>query len=115
MTVDRVREARLLVGNYVEPCLGLPLDEAKAVKSVRSEGGRVLVEVELGFPLARGAAALAADLEARLAASAAGPAKVSVGWQIRAQAVQGGLKPLPGISNVVAVASGRPVHDGFVG
>ncbi len=107
MTDDRVREARLVVGNYVEPSLGMPLDEAKAVKSVRYDGRQLEVAVQLGFPLARGAAALAAELEARLAASPAGPAKVSVGWTIPAQAVQGGLKPLPGISNVVAVASGK--------
>ena len=107
MTDDRVREARLVVGNYVEPCLGMPLQDAKAVKSVRYDGRQICVEVELGFPLARGAAALAADLDARLAASPAGPSRVSVGWTIPAQAVQGGLKPLPGISNVVAVASGK--------
>ncbi len=108
MTSDRVREARLVVGNYVEPYLGMPLDDAKAVKSVRSEGDRVLVEVELGFPLARGAAALAAELEARLAACpGVWPATVAVRWQVAAHAVQGGLKPLPGISNVVAVASGK--------
>jgi len=108
MTDDRVREARLVVGNYVEPHLGMPLDDAKAVKSVRYEGGRLLVDLELGFPLARGAAALAADLEARLAGHpGAGPARVTVGWKIAAHAVQGGLKPLPGISNVVAVASGK--------
>ena len=108
MTVDRVREARLLVGNYVEPHLGMPLDDAKAVKSVRSEDGRVLVEVELGFPLARGSAELAANLEALLAARPdIGPARVVVSWKVAAHAVQGGLKPLPGISNVVAVASGK--------
>jgi ATP-binding protein involved in chromosome partitioning len=108
MTVDRAREARLVVGNYVEPYLGMPLDDAKAVKSVQSEGTTLLVELELGFPLARGAAALAADLEARLAAHPGiGPARVRVGWKIASHAVQGGLKPLPGISNVVAVASGK--------
>ena len=38
MTDDRVREARLVVGNYVEPYLGTPLSDAKAVKSVRLDG-----------------------------------------------------------------------------
>ena len=108
MTAHRVSEARLVVGNYVEPHLGMPLADAKAVKSVRYEDGRVLVEVELGFPFARGCAALAAALEALLAARPEiGPAQVSVGWKVAAHAVQGGLKPLPGISNVVAVASGK--------
>ena len=47
MTDDRLAQARLLVGNYVEPYLGMPLANAKAVKSVRLEGRRPLVEVEL--------------------------------------------------------------------
>ena len=51
MQDDRLAQARLLVANYVEPYLGMPLGAAKAVKSVRFEAGRPLVEVELGFPL----------------------------------------------------------------
>jgi ATP-binding protein involved in chromosome partitioning len=108
MTDDRVREARRVVGNYVEPYLGMPLSEAKAVTSVRSEGGATRVEVELGFPARGYGPELAASLEAALAAEpGVGPAQVSVGWRVAAQAVQGGLKPLPGISNVIAVASGK--------
>jgi ATP-binding protein involved in chromosome partitioning len=108
MTDDRVREARRVVENYVEPCLGMPLSEAKAVTSVRSEGGSTLVEVELGFPARRYGPELAAGLERLLAAQpGVGPARVSVDWRVAPQAVQGGLKPLPGIANVVAVASGK--------
>ncbi|MDQ1309197.1 MAG: ATP-binding protein involved in chromosome partitioning [Pseudomonadota bacterium] len=108
MTDDRVRQARLVVGNYVEPHLGMPLAEAKAVKSVRSEAGSVVVEVELGFPAGRYGPELAATLERLLAAEPqVGPARVVVTWRVAAQAVQGGLKPLPGISNVIAVASGK--------
>ena len=51
MIDDRVREARLVVGNYVEPYLGTPLSDVKAVKSVRLDGGTVVAEVVLGFPL----------------------------------------------------------------
>jgi len=108
MTDDRVREARRVVENYVEPCLGMPLSQAKAVTSVRSEGGSTLVEVELGFPARRYGPELAASLERLLAAEpGVGPARVSVGWRVASQTVQGGLKPLPGISNVIAVASGK--------
>jgi len=108
MTDDRIREARRVVENYVEPCLGMPLSEAKAVTSVRSEGGSTLVEVELGFPARRYGPELAAGLERLLAAEpGVGPARVSVDWRVAPQAVQGGLKPLPGISNVIAVASGK--------
>jgi ATP-binding protein involved in chromosome partitioning len=108
MTDDRVREARRVVGNYVEPYLGMPLSEAKAVTSVRSEGGSTVVAVDLGFPAGRYGPELAAGLEAALAADpGVGPVRVNVGWRVAAQAVQGGLKPLPGISNVIAVASGK--------
>ena len=76
--------------------------------SVRSEGGSTVVEVELGFPARRYGPELAAGIGAALAAEPGiGPARVSVGWRVAPQAVQGGLKPLPGISNVIAVASGK--------
>jgi ATP-binding protein involved in chromosome partitioning len=108
MTDPRVREARLVAGNYVEPHLGLPLAEAKAVKSVRLDAGEVVVEVELGFPLSRGREHLARALSDLLAANpAVGPARVEVGWRVQPHAVQGGLEPLPGIANVLAVASGK--------
>jgi ATP-binding protein involved in chromosome partitioning len=108
MTDDRVSEARRVVENYVEPHLAMPLGNAKAVKSVRLDGGTVVAEVQLGFPAGRYRAELAAELERRLAAApGVGPARVEVSWQVAAQAVQGGLAPLPGIRNVVAVASGK--------
>ena len=108
MTDDRVREARLVVGNYVEPHLGVPLEDAKAVKSVRFEGGRIHVTVELGFPLGRGRAELQ-DQVGRLLADRPdlGPADVSVGWRIEPHAGAAGRAPLPGIANVIAVASGK--------
>ncbi len=108
MTDARVRSARLVVGNYVEPHLGMPLDDAKAVKSVRLEGTAVAVEVELGFPLGRGRAALEETLQGLLDTHPeVGPSRVSVTWKVGRHDVQGNLQPLPGIANVVAVASGK--------
>jgi len=108
MTDDRVREAGLVVGNYVEPHLGMPLADAKAVKSVRFEGGRVRVEIELGFPLDRGRAALQDQLGRLLAdAPGVGPAEVTVACRVTARDNDGARPPLPGISNVIAVASGK--------
>ena len=76
--------------------------------SVRSEGGSTVVELELGFPARRYGPELAAALERLLSGQpGAGPVRVSVGWRVAPQAVQGGLSPLPGISNVIAVASGK--------
>jgi ATP-binding protein involved in chromosome partitioning len=108
MTDDRVREVRRVVENYVEPCLGMPLADAKAVTSVRSGAAGTVVDVELGFPAGRYGAELAARLRGLIeAAPGAGPAEVRVSWRVAPQSVQGGLQPLPGIANVIAVASGK--------
>jgi ATP-binding protein involved in chromosome partitioning len=108
MTDDRVREVRRVVENYVEPCLGMPLADAKAVTSVRSGAAGTVVDVELGFPAGRYGAELAARLRALVeAAPGAGPAEVRVAWRVAPQPVQGGLQPLPGVANVIAVASGK--------
>jgi ATP-binding protein involved in chromosome partitioning len=108
MQDDRIARARLLVENYVEPYLAMPLGDAKAVKSVRLEGSRLVVEVELGFPLGAYAQSLAAELQARLsAAPGLGDAAVTVSWKVATHVAQGQLQPLPGIRNVIAVASGK--------
>jgi ATP-binding protein involved in chromosome partitioning len=108
MSDNRASEARSVVENYVETYLGMPLGEAKAVKSVKSAGEVVQVEVELGFPLGSYAGELGTALEAALeAAEGVGPCKVQVGWSVAAHVVQGQIQPLPGISNVIAVASGK--------
>ena len=108
MTHDRVSDARLVLGNYVEPCLGMPLGVAKAVKSVRSDAGIIVAEVALGFPLGPYREELARTL-AQLVMDELGsvPVQVRVDWEVKAQAVQGSLQPLPGIRNVIAVASGK--------
>jgi ATP-binding protein involved in chromosome partitioning len=108
MTDARVAAARLVAGNYVEPFLEMPLGDAKAVKSVQLEGGRVVVAIELGFPADGYVATLAEDLGRRLRETpGVGDSSVRVTWKVAAQAVQGALQPLPGIANVLAVASGK--------
>ena len=108
MTDDRIAQAHLLAANYVEPFLGMPLRDAKAVKSVRLQGSRPVVEIELGFPARIYAQVLASNLQSVLrAAEGLGEATVTVGWRVESQAVQGKLQPLPGIHNVIAVASGK--------
>ncbi len=91
-----------------DPQTGLPLDEEKAVKSLQVSGGDVRLEVELGYP----AKSLHAELQTRLiAALRAVPGVDNVSVSVRSvivpHAVQRGLKPLPGVKNLVAVASGK--------
>ncbi|MDG4597110.1 MAG: iron-sulfur cluster carrier protein ApbC [Candidatus Contendobacter sp.] len=93
---------------YVDPYLEKDLVSAKCVKTIRTEGGRVEVEVELGFPAVGYRDALSAALRERLAAlPGVGEVAIRVESRIIAHEVQKGLKPLPGVKNIIAVASGK--------
>ena len=96
------------LGRYVDPLLGRDLQSAGVVRRIELEGSRARVQVELGFPAAGYVETLSAQLRQHLAAARPGLAvEVSVGWQIAPHAVQKGLQPLPGVKNIIAVASGK--------
>jgi ATP-binding protein involved in chromosome partitioning len=94
--------------DYVDPYLEQDLVAAKCVKNIRCENGRVEVDVELGFPAAGYQDDLIAALCARLSTL---PEVVEVAVQVETKIisheVQKGLKPLPGVKNIIAVASGK--------
>ncbi|MBL6751641.1 MAG: iron-sulfur cluster carrier protein ApbC [Nevskia sp.] len=87
---------------YHDPLIGKTLGEARVGLSV--SGSRL--RVTLGFPAAGYRAALAAALRAHLA-PVAGEVTVDVDWSIGAGAVQKDLQSLPGVKNILAVASGK--------
>ena len=93
---------------YVEPYLGQDLVTAKSVRAIEVDGERITVAVELGFPLAGYRETLATALRDHLAAlPGVGQVAVQVSSAIIAHEVQKGLKPLPGVKNIIAVASGK--------
>ena len=94
------------LSNFVVPQTGRALGSAGTALTVEREGTISRVEVRCGFPMARSGAALA---EALATYCADLPLRVvfSVKSDIVAHAVQHGLKPLGGVLNLVAVASGK--------
>ena len=93
---------------YVEPYLGRTLGSVEALRELRPADGGFAARVVLGFPTGGYEAQLAEALRAHLAAAGIEvPLAVELGSEIRAHAVQRTLKPLEGIHNLVAVASGK--------
>jgi ATP-binding protein involved in chromosome partitioning len=91
-----------------DPQTGNSLMAEKAIKSLRVDGADVSLEVELGYP----ARSLHADLQKQvIAALRAVPGVQNVSVAVRSRvvshAVQRGLKPLPEVKNIIAVASGK--------
>jgi ATP-binding protein involved in chromosome partitioning len=97
---------------YVDPYLEQSLGEAQALAGLTTDGGRHVATVRLGFPVGGYESEFTAALTAHLTAQGVSAEElarldVRVESEIRAHAVQRPLKPLPGVKNVVAVASGK--------
>ncbi|MDE1943201.1 MAG: iron-sulfur cluster carrier protein ApbC [Betaproteobacteria bacterium] len=102
------RDVDTLVKALTDPNTGKTLGSAKAVRQVQVADGAVTVELELGYPARTLGAAVRESIEAALRGQPGVSAvTVKIDWRIKAHAVQTGLKPLAGIRNVVAVASGK--------
>ncbi|MFE1571133.1 iron-sulfur cluster carrier protein ApbC [Comamonas odontotermitis] len=91
-----------------DPQTGKDLVATRAVRNVQIEGGDVAFDVELGYP----AQTLFAGLRTRLIAAARSVegvenVSVSISSKVVAHAAQRGVPLLPGVKNIIAVASGK--------
>jgi ATP-binding protein involved in chromosome partitioning len=94
--------------NVIDPNTGRDFVSTKAVKNLTVKQGDIAFELELGYPAKSQIAGFRQDLMAA-AKAVAGVTNVSVNvtTKITAHAVQRGVQLLPGVKNIVAVASGK--------
>ncbi|MCG5534878.1 iron-sulfur cluster carrier protein ApbC [Ectothiorhodospira mobilis] len=92
-----------------DPYLQRDLVSGGEVKDIQvDDAGRVRVQLCLGYPAAGWHEALKAQVQERLSAiDGVDEVAVEVQTRIVPHAVQSSLKPLPGIRNIIAVASGK--------
>ena len=105
-----VNEAALLeaLKAVVDPNTGQDFVSTKQLKNLRVSDGDVSFEVELGYPAASQLPALRARLVAAARqVSGVANASVTLSSKVIAHAVQRGVALLPGVKNIVAVASGK--------
>ncbi len=108
MNDPRLNLIRTALENHADPFLGETFGAAQAVDEVVLREGRVSVRLRFGFPVADYVRPLTQALQAELGAVAGGlSVDIEVTSQIHAHAVQRPLKPLPGVKNIIAVASGK--------
>ena len=94
--------------SVIDPNTGKDFVSGKAIKNLSVSDGDVAFDVELGYPAKSQMAGFRKDLIAA-AKTVPGVVNVSVNMttKIVAHAVQRGVALLPGVKNVVAVASGK--------
>ena len=105
VTVEQVRAALAAV---VDATTGTDLVSSKTAKNIRVDGGHVNVDVELGYPAKSQLDTIRrAVIDAIRALPGVENASANVHQKILAHAVQRGVKLLPGVKNIIAVASGK--------
>ena len=91
-----------------DPYLGCDVVTAGMVKGIEITAEAVTVQLESGFPIARYGSELTGRLgEAIARIDGAPPARFELSAKIVSHAVQKAVKPLPGVRNTIAVASGK--------
>jgi ATP-binding protein involved in chromosome partitioning len=92
----------------IDPNTGKDFVSTKQVKNLRIEGDDVAFDVELGYPARSQVPALRRALvDAVRKVPGVGNAGVNLTTKITAHAVQRGVQLLPGVKNIIAVASGK--------
>ncbi len=95
------------LSKITDPNTGKDYVATRSVKSVKVDGGAVSVEIELGYPGKSQFETIRRQLIDALKAAGAASASVTVRSKVVSHAVQRGVKLVPGIKNIIAVASGK--------
>jgi len=93
---------------FSDPLTGQSILTTKALKNLSLINGDLQVELTLGYP----AAGIKTQLERELSdyletLEGVEKAQVNISWLIKPHVVQKGIKPMNGVKNMIAVASGK--------
>jgi len=91
----------------VDPNTGKDYVATRSVRNIKVSGSDVALEIELGYPGKSQHEPIRRQVTQALKAAGAGSVSVKVSSKVVSHAVQRGVKLVPGIKNIIAVASGK--------
>jgi ATP-binding protein involved in chromosome partitioning len=91
----------------VDPNTGKDLLSTRSARNIKLAGSDVSLDIELGYPGKSQHEPIRRQVTQALKAAGAGGVSVNIGSKVVAHAVQRGVKLIPGIKNIIAVASGK--------
>ena len=92
----------------IDPTTGKDYVAGKAVKNLKVSGSDVSLDIVLGYPAKSVLERVRTEVaEAIRALPGVGKVEVNVSFKIASHGVQGGLQLIPGVRNIVTVASGK--------
>ena len=108
MTDVSTQQVETALKEVVDPYLELDLVAAKAVKKINVDGSKVSLDIELGFPAKGHVGSLTSKIKEKITAlNGVKDVSVKFSTNISSHGVQKGVKPIEGVKNIIAVASGK--------
>jgi len=105
VTVEQVSAALSAV---IDPNTAADLMSSKSARNIRVDGGEVSIDIELGYPAASQIAPIRrAAIDAIQSIDGVSKVSANVYQKIVAHTAQRGVKLLPNVKNIIAVASGK--------
>ncbi len=102
------QQVQAVFSQTIDPTTGKDYVSGKAVQAIRIEQNNVNVEIELGYPANSVKGAVQQQIAAALQTiPGIGSVQVAVHSKIIPHSVQRGVKLIPGVKNVITVASGK--------
>jgi len=102
------QQVRSTLAEIIDVNTGKDLVSSKAVRNIKVDGADVTLDVELGYPAKSQIEALRKQVIGKLKGIAGiGNVSANVYSKIVAHAVQRGVKMIPGVKNIIAIASGK--------
>src|SRR5512138_1630906 len=96
------------ISELIDPVTGRNYVESKSARNVKVEGDTVSLDIALGYPARGVIEAVRRQVADRVKAiPGVAHASVNVHSKIVSHSVQRGVKLVPGIKNIIAVASGK--------
>ena len=106
MSEEKIRS---LLEGIAEPNMGGNLISAEVVEHIRTDdvGGGTEIAFAFPYPAASAFAQISAEVRAKFAEHQLGEVKFATRTAVHARTVQGGVERLPGVKNIIAVASAK--------
>ena len=99
---------RAALEGVIEPSLQRDLISLDAVSNITIDGNHISVEITLGYPADSIAQGLAESVHKALSViSGVSRVTVDIDWQVQANPAANAAQAIPGVKNIIAVASGK--------
>jgi ATP-binding protein involved in chromosome partitioning len=105
VTEQQVQDA---LRQLIDPNTRKDYVSTKSARNIKVDGDKVSVDIQLGYPAKSQLEPIRTEVTAKLRAiPGVGSVAVNVSMKIVSHAVQRGVKLVPGVKNIIAVASGK--------